>query len=59
MLRFIKTILLLVSLTLTPLFLQATHNRAGEIRIEQIGSTIRATIVMEPKPAVQMSIAIR
>lgn len=46
MFRFIQTILLLFAFSLTPLFLHATHNRAGEIRVEQIGPlTVRATIV--------------
>lgn len=39
-------ILLLLTLALSPLALFATHNRAGEIHVEQIGPlTVRATII--------------
>ena len=42
----LRSLLLLSLIALAPLALQATHNRAGEIHIEQIGPlTIRATII--------------
>lgn len=42
----LRPILLLAVLFLAPLTLLATHNRAGEIHVEQIGPlTIRATII--------------
>ncbi|MCS6928090.1 MAG: gliding motility-associated C-terminal domain-containing protein [Saprospiraceae bacterium] len=41
-----KRLLILLSIVIAPFSVQATHNRGGEIHIEQIGPlTIRATII--------------
>lgn len=42
----LRPLLFLLAVALSPIALHATHNRAGEIHIEQIGSlTIKATII--------------
>lgn len=42
----LRSLLLFFLLALAPLALQATHNRAGEIHVEQLGPlTVRATII--------------